>query len=570
MPPPTHTVREPDEKMTGWYDPLQLINTGIQVLISQILGTRADYRLIESFGGPENVHDFSRREECWFDYVADIGDGWDSTYTVACMLAVQPLKVASPDAPTTGQAGMPLELPRGEFLVMGGDEVYPIASREQYEVKTVEPYECALPETPEPHPAVFAIPGNHDWYDGLISFMRLFGQPRWIGGWRTRQKRSYFAIRLPQNWWIWALDYQLESDIDQVQVDFFKKVAEQMPTGGKVILVTAEPDWIYGHIYHEKYRKNIEFLQTSVIQERARATLRVAIAGDLHHYRRHQAQDGTQLITSGCGGAFMLGTCGPKVNELGFGKPEKKFELKSEYPTRRTSLRLLLKNFLFPFINPKFGFVTGILYLAIAWTYRVPVTTEYETLLQRGSPATTTMVILRTLLSSPFGFGILALVVVGFVAFTDTHERIYKYLGGTSHALANLWALFVVSAGASKLSRDILHMPYNSVRYLLVVAGLIFAGGYFAGAMIMGIYLYISQAVFRRHSQEAFSSLRGPDYKGFVRFHVEKDGSLSIYPIGVDRVPRRWKQQADGLAPRWVPKHRAIEPHLIEKPLRVT
>jgi hypothetical protein len=26
----------------------------------------------------------------------------------------------------------------------------------------------------EPHPEVFAVPGNHDWYDNLVSFTRLF------------------------------------------------------------------------------------------------------------------------------------------------------------------------------------------------------------------------------------------------------------------------------------------------------------------------------------------------------------------------------------------------------------
>ena len=37
------------------------------------------------------------------------------------------------------------------------------------------------------HPTVYAIPGNHDWYDGLTGFLRQFGQDRWLGGWRTHQ-----------------------------------------------------------------------------------------------------------------------------------------------------------------------------------------------------------------------------------------------------------------------------------------------------------------------------------------------------------------------------------------------
>jgi hypothetical protein len=551
--------------MVGWYDPGQLVNTGIQVLISQVLGSRADYRLIESFGGDEQVHDFSQPQECWFDYVADLGDGWNSTYAIACMLAAEQLRVR-------GKDGQTVQLARGSFLVMGGDQVYPVASRDQYEQRTVAPYGAAFPGGAEPHPALFAIPGNHDWYDGLISFMRLFARRGCIGGWQTRQKRSYFAIRLPHNWWIWALDYQLESDIDQPQLEFFNQVADQMPAGARVILVSAEPDWIYGHIYHEKYRKNIEYLQTAVINRRAHATLKVAIAGDLHHYRRHQAADGSgvQLITSGGGGAFLLGTTGPKVNEVEFGHPPKPFQLKSEFPDRKTSARLLLRNLLFPFINPKFGLLTGTLYLVIAWTYRVPVLREYEALLQRNDPISNTIIIVRTLLASPFGFGVLALVIVAFVAFTDTHVRVYKYLGGTAHALANLAAIFFISAVAAKFGRDLLHLPDSSIRYLLISAVLIFFGGYVAGAVIMGVYLYLSQAVFRRHSQEAFSSLRIADYKNFVRFHVDASGGLTIHVIGLDRVPREWKLAASSAGPQYEPVGRhKLDPRLIEPPVHL-
>ncbi len=565
MNPAPITTQTRRHKMVGWYDPGQLINTGIQVLISQILGSRADYRLIEGFSEREQVYDFSHAQDCWFDFVADLGDGWNSTYAVASMLAAQRLRVRSGEHQTE-------ELPRGSFLIMGGDQVYPVASRDQYEERTVVPYSSALPSRSEKCPALFAIPGNHDWYDGLISFMRLFTGRGHIGGWQTRQKRSYFAIRLPHNWWIWALDYQLESDIDQPQLEYFKGIADQMPHGGKVILVTAEPDWIYGHIYREKYRKNMEYLETTIINRRAHASLKVAIAGDLHHYRRHQVEEdpGVQLITSGGGGAFLLGTSGPKVTQVEFGDPEKEFQLKAEFPTRRTSQRLLLRNFLFPFINPKFGLLTGTLYLVIAWIYRVPVLREYEALLQRSDPMSNTVVIVRTLLSSPFGFGVLALVVIGFIAFTDTHERIYKYLAGSAHALANLSAIFLISAAAAKFGRAVLHLPDGSIRSLLVSALLIFFGGYLAGAVIMGVYLYISQAVFRRHSQEAFSSLRIPDYKNFVRFHVHETGALTIYPIGLKRVPRRWKRAASPEGPEYEPAGRnRIDPHLIEPPICV-
>ncbi len=51
---------------------------------------------------------------------------------------------------------------------------------------------------------MLALAGNHDWYDGLTTFLRLFCVGRPIGGWRTEQTRSYFAARLPHDWWGWT------------------------------------------------------------------------------------------------------------------------------------------------------------------------------------------------------------------------------------------------------------------------------------------------------------------------------------------------------------------------------
>src|SRR4030095_15029834 len=69
---------------------------------------------------------------------------------------------------------------------------------------------------------VYAIPGNHDWYDGLLMFLAFFcrKKPWHIGGWRTRQRRSYFALRVTEKWWIWCIDIQLANDMDQPQADY--------------------------------------------------------------------------------------------------------------------------------------------------------------------------------------------------------------------------------------------------------------------------------------------------------------------------------------------------------------
>jgi len=549
--------------MVGWYDPGQLIKTGIDVMLSQVFGARVDYRLIETFSGNQDVIDCSKGDEVWFDFVADLGDGWDATYAMASLLAQDEIVLSG----TNGE----VKLPRGQFLIMGGDEVYPVASRDNYQERMVAPYEAAFPKTDGEGPTLFAIPGNHDWYDGLISFTRLFCAPRNIGGWHTEQKRSYFAIKLPHNWWIWALDYQLESDIDEPQRDFFSRIArEHVKDGDKVILVSAEPDWIYGNIYNRKYQANIAYLQSEVIEKTAGADMRVAISGDLHHYRRHEAADGsgTQLVTSGGGGAFTLPTFGGDVREIRVGpEPDpKKYVMKAAYPDWRTSKRMLTRTLLFPFLNPKFGLLTGLLYLTIAWLYREPMMNEQ---LLAGNPLRGANFLFHAILASPFGFGILAVVIGGFIGFTDTHVKKYKYLGGASHALLNLWAMLGVTLGASKLIHDVLQFDINSIPYLLATAALIFAGGYIAGGVIMGVYLYVSLRVFRRHTQEAYSAQRITDYKNFVRMHIDKAGKLTMYPIGLKHVPTRWRKSDAPTGPQWLPVGRFSEPELIEKPIEV-
>ncbi len=86
----------------------------------------------------------------------------------------------------------------------------------------------------------------------------------------------------------------------------------------------------------------------------------------------------------------------------------------------------------------------------------------------------------------------------------------------------------------------------------------------------MGVYLLVSVNVFGRHSEEAFSGLRIEDFKHFLRLHVDRDGHLTIWPIKIERVPRRWRDRvaADVTMSRVVPGE-PLPVELIEPPIRV-
>ena len=320
--PATRIVKPPApadrQRMVGWFDPGPLIATGFNVVVSTLFGRHSDYRLLEALaaGGGDEIFDYSRsgdapREDIWLDYIADTGDGWNSTYALAYWCTRPTLSVATP-------VGSLVETRSGHILVFGGDQVYPAASYRDYHHRLVKPFETARNYSREPEPEVFAIPGNHDWYDSLVSFTRLFCSGRWFQGWRTRQKRSYFALRLPQGVWLVGADMQLGSDIDALQIQYFKKVAAQMKEGDRIIICMAEPHWVYATAYEDldpEYNENNLRYFERVLQ--SKGTRIVAyIAGDLHHYRRHEDPAGVQKITAGGGGAFLHPTHAPAAAQL--------------------------------------------------------------------------------------------------------------------------------------------------------------------------------------------------------------------------------------------------------------
>jgi hypothetical protein len=86
-------------------------------------------------------------------------------------------------------------------------------------------------------------------------------------------------------------------------------------------------------------------------------------------------------------------------------------------------------------------------------------------------------------------------------------------------------------------------MHYGDLSQLLLSGLITFVLGGPVGAFILGVYLFVSIRVFRRHGNEAFSSLRICDYKQWLRLRISPDGKLTLFAIGIDRVPRRWRAE---------------------------
>ena len=167
------------------------------------------------------------------------------------------------------------QLRHGEILIMGGDQCYPQATREDYKHRLLLPFNWAFSSRTADR-KLFAIPGNHDWYDGLNAFDSLFCSSRdrlsaakgnVIGGWQCQQHRSYWAIRLPHNWWIWGADIQFSKYLDTAQVNYFETMAAQMQKGDNLIICLAEPSWMIADLQGHDEEENF-FKITSIARDK--------------------------------------------------------------------------------------------------------------------------------------------------------------------------------------------------------------------------------------------------------------------------------------------------------------
>jgi hypothetical protein len=507
--------------MTGWFDPGVMAQSAAMLLTANIFGRHSDTRLIEALGSqPQDLFDYSGHQgDFWFDYVADLGDGWNATYAIAAAMAQE----------------TQLDTRSGELLVMGGDQVYPYPSRSAYTRRTETPYAEAYAARRR-LPDVFAIPGNHDWFDSLIAFSRLFCRPeRGFARMRTRQTRSYFALSLPRDWWLLGIDLQLGADFDEPQLHYFRDMAARMSAGANIVLCVPEPQWLYEVTYpkYEAYTtRTLDYFCNEVIGR----PVAVMLTGDLHYYRRYSDDKGQHKIIAGGGGAFLHPTHKPAQPELQDG-----FREQACYPTHRTSAGLAWRNLLFPVLNPLACLLPALVYALSAWfassRLNLGDVETFENALRSS---------LRVAVRDPFcGLWIL-FVVAALVFFTDTHSRVYRILGGGLHAVAHLFAALVLAWAAMRFSVEVLHMNYGDPLQLLLAGALTFVAGGLVGGLVIGIYLLISINVFGRHANEAFSSLRVQDYKQWLRLCIDEAGVLTIRALAIDRVPRRWKTDEQG------------------------
>jgi uncharacterized membrane protein len=557
--------------MVRWLDPRELADAALRVVLSSVFGTYADKRE-ELVTRDETIFDrYAQRDSIWLDFVADVGDGFDSTYAVATALARETL----PAGETVTE--------RGSVLVMGGDQVYPTAERREYEDRTIGPYRAALPCTePGCEPDLYAIPGNHDWYDGLTSYLRIFGRQTWVGGWCTKQRRSYFALELPQRWWLWAIDIQFDTYIDDAQLDYFAKARERLRGGDRVILVTGKPSWVTAgrgctpkdaERRADSYR-NLAYFEEKLIRP-SRASLAVTISGDLHHYSRYESAEGAQKITSGGGGAYLYPTHHlPSRISLGGhkGAHREEYECKAVWPPRKQSRGLRWGALKLPLGTPALSLLVGVLHalLGLAIFNAVKDGAGGVAASARGQGV-------GELIGDAVSVSSVLLALVfaaALVLFAAAPGRLLRGSVGIAHALVHVALAGAVALGTIELLSDAWpDAPQWAQAGSVALACL--AAGFLVGTFVLALYIVLADIAFGKDCEQnanyVLAAQSIPDWKNFLRLRIGSDGALTIFPFGIEKVPRRWRLEPEGKPedPWFVPAdgEPAVEPKLIETPI---
>ena len=479
------------------------------------------------------------------DYIADTGDDAEVSRAMAELL------VASYRLPCDGGE---LVVGRGDVLLFGGDTAYPVATASEIEARLLRPWnEVFATHHDGKKRVLLGIPGNHDWFDGLDGFARMFRarqgpleeerpitagaeQPvahlvSWMEafamgkhvvkrralplvGYEPVQRASYFALTLAPGLDLWGVDRQLRQ-VNFQQRRFFWEQRNRAPDH---TLLLCLPDPL--RAYFVANPPGTQMLQALALNPERDPML--CLAGDVHHYERWHMGPSVHLVAGG-GGAFLHGARvrrGKRVPLCEFPGPRASAALLKQVPWRvATGQAGLLPHLtLALFFGPALG--VG---------------------LAPGHPSTQLISVAAAAVSAlvfallggwrrPRFFTVLLLAVACGVALGGMPLVVHDTLAWAFHTFG--WS-----------SPD---------RLFAVVS---YAGAVFGGAFVFGGYLAALAWLNLNHDQ-AFAALGHPGYKHFVRMRVRADGSaVDAWVIGrVDPIADSGEVLVDHLTFRCSPR----------------
>jgi hypothetical protein len=463
--------------------------------------------------------------DLWIDYVADTGDDSEVSEAVA-RLVFAPYELPEPD-------GGSVVAPVGDVLFFGGDTAYPVATGEEIHNRVIVPFNRVLETVPDDGRArvLLGIPGNHDWYDGLDGFGRMFRvkddeeveirpsvveihrpkiekyadwarefvrgghveKPRALvlRGYTPVQRASYFCFPLTPTTDVYALDRQL-GHIDRRQRHYFRACNVQSPRTARML---ALPDPVFA--FGEPSRTGTAMIEALGVDLAAEPHL--VLSGDIHLYRRWRSGPTTHVIAGG-GGAFLHPAPVARDGLLG---------ADVEWPTPAQSARLLAW-VPWTVMFGRSGFLPHLAYLALLFPAFV------------AAP--------RTPVWAAWPHALGAAIVSSFV---------YAMIRGRHHPFRYSVAFAAAAAGLctgalALIGRGLAATLFDAGLPGFACTGLALSATLFGGALVFGSYLTIA-TLFGLELTQAFTALDHPGFKHFLRLRVRADGSqIDAWCIGID------------------------------------
>jgi hypothetical protein len=454
--------------------------------------------------------------DVFVDYVADTGDDCDTSRAVAELVA-RTYEVPSAD----GQSS----LPRGDILLFGGDTAYPVATATEIESRVLSPWNAVLSDADDGRKRVLlGIPGNHDWFDGLDGFARMFrvrafrlererrgptpGAEKpvqhlvsWIEAFATKkhvvkrralplfgyepvQRASYFALPLAPGLDLWGVDRQLRQ-VNFQQRRFFWERRTQEPLRSLLLCL---PDPL--RAYLRPSRIGMAMLHALDLDPLHDPML--CVAGDVHHYERWRFGPSVHVIAGG-GGAFLHGA--PSARR-GLAVPER------EFPGPRAS-RALLRAVPFRVATGGAGLIPHVA-LAVLFAPALGLGLRF-------GPEAMGM-------ASEGAAALCALVFSMFAGWRRGRLFPVALLSGLTGLGVGAVPLVARQAWKSAVRWSGVSAPPE------VGALLVFALAIVIGAWVFGCYL-AALAWLGLNDEQAFAALGHPGYRHFVRLRIRRDGS---------------------------------------------
>jgi hypothetical protein len=476
--------------------------------------------------GPEASFPAVEGEDFWFDYVADMGDGFDGTAPIAWLIGRHEIDLPDDrfgDVPTP-----PARLPRAHLLVFGGDEVYPFAEAGVYEAQTELPYAMGLEDGPDgTEPTLVAIPGNHDWLGGIEHFEQMFRSGRvFAGQWQVPQTENWWHVQLPQGWWLWGIDTGLDNELVGPQVEYFTEAAARLRPGDRVILCTPVPLWQLRQKDRASYASLRSVFDRLIVGNGA--TMPLALSGDSHYFAHLERLDtdfDEDHITAGGGGAFLQPTHNlPERIPLEEGNAE--FRLTTRWPLPADSRAIApgASRFFDRQYWPAIA-VSMVLQLAV---------TGLASLTRSENTSDGLNEALRDTVWSPWLWLLLLPLVFGGVIAMRGNSHEPKLTSG-----ARIYGLVIGAMVAATL------VVVETLRWWLLPdrpVGVVVAAvvGGTAGLIVFLSGVRWANSRIKAADTMALSPACSTRFKQFLRCRIDRNGDLTVYAVGIDPVGEGW------------------------------